>query len=222
MSAWIRFQFDSGETTLVNAAQAHFVFNPQEKRIEVHANQSLDKDKPAPVICLFVCETSEQVAAAEELVFDHLSRDQSLTLNMDVLDSHAEYLNHVTGLRMILQLLHNGSMRIPLEGEFPEQEMLAQDDEAYGSTEISQFENMLTTYLEVPADSLRRAFRKEVGDIPFEVAMDHEECQDHGFHEYWVVRTRPDRNYRFRDSYHDLAVDLIEKDGYQLGSNAVV
>ncbi len=77
---------------------------------------------------------------------------------------------------------------------------------------------MLHTYLDVPSDTLRRAYRRafedRAEDSPFGIKKDHEECPDHGFHEYWVVETRPDCNYAFRDGYTDLARSLLEKEGF--------
>jgi protein tyrosine phosphatase (PTP) superfamily phosphohydrolase (DUF442 family) len=72
---------------------------------------------------------------------------------------------------------------------------------------------MLHTYLDVPNDALRRAIKKELSGCPFDIVRDHEECEDHGFHEYWIVSTRPDSNYAFRDKFDDLAKSLIEKEG---------
>jgi hypothetical protein len=65
----------------------------------------------------------------------------------------------------------------------------------------------------VPKDTLRRAIKKEPADCPFNIVRDHEECEDHGFHEYWVVSTRADCSYAVRDKYNDLAKTLIEKEG---------
>jgi hypothetical protein len=218
MPAWIRFQFEGGESTLINADQAYFQFKPEENRIEVYSiHLPPGPENQSRPLCIYACETPEQVSAAEELVLDHVGKGQSLTVNLDVLDEHAEYLNNVHGLRMVLQLLHFGRIRIPMENEFDEQDLFDTDNQAERS-EIGQFEDMLATYLDVPGDSLRRAYRKDKGDLPFELATDHEECADHGFHEYWVVKTRPDRHYQFRDRYDDLVKSIVEKEGYDLGA----
>ena len=50
-------------------------------------------------------------------------------------------------------------------------------------------------------------------DAPFSLRKDHVECLDHGFHEYWIVETLPDRNYLFREDFSDLAKTLLESDG---------
>lgn len=217
MPAWVRFQFEAGETTLINAEQAYFVFKPEDHRIEVFPMAlppgTENAGKP---ICLYVCETPEQVTAAEELILEHAGKSQPLTINLDVLDEHAEYLNNVHGLRMVLQLLHFGRIRIPMENEFDEQDLFDTEN-GQERSEIGQFEDMLTTYLDVPDDSLRRAYRHEKGDLPFELGTDHEECVDHGFHEYWVVKTLPDRHYEFRERYNDLVKTIVEKEGFDLG-----
>jgi hypothetical protein len=214
MPTWIRFRFDSGDTTLVNADETHILFKAEEQRIEVYpATSGIGKEAPQTV-CVYTCEYPEQVTAAEELIFDALSRGQSVTLSLDALDEHAEYLNHVHGIRMVLQLLHQGTLRIPVEDGYTDEELFDNDNEENGqASEISQFENMLHTYLDVPQDTLRRAIKKEPADCPFNIVRDHEECEDHGFHEYWVVSTRPDCSYAFRDKFNDLAKTLIEKEG---------
>ncbi len=213
MATWIRFRFDNGDTTLIHAEDTHIVFKADEHRIEVYpTHPRAAKDETNPTIAVFTCEYPEQVGAAEELIFDALTRGESITISNDVLDEHAEYLNHVQGIRMVLQLLHEGSIRIPMEDGMAEEE-LEEADEDQQASEISQFENMLHTYLDVPRDTLRRAVKNGAGDSPFTLDRDHEECEDHGFHEYWVVKTRPDRNYAFRDKYDELAKSLIEKEG---------
>jgi hypothetical protein len=214
MPTWIRFRFDNGDATLVNAEQAHLLFKAEENRIEVHSTASAPgRESLGAPICVFACEYPEQVTAAEELIFDALSRAQSVTVSLDLLDEHAEYLNHVQGIRMVLQLLHQGSIRIPLEDGYTDQELFEPGDDTTQASEISQFENMLHTYLDVPKDTLQRVILKQPGDCPFNIERDHEECEDHGFHEYWVVKTRADCNYPFRDTYLDLAKSLIEKEG---------
>jgi len=215
MATWIRFHYDNGDTTLIHAEDTHLVFKAEDQRIEVfstHPQPSGKEDGAAPPIAVFTCEYPEHVTAAEELIFDALGRGQSLTISNDILDEHAEYLNHVQGIRMVLQLLHEGSIRIPMEDGMAEEELEDQEDEQQAS-EISQFENMLHTYLDVPSDTLRRAAKDGAPDSPFMLSRDHEECEDHGFHEYWVVKTRPDCNYEFRDKYNELAKSLIEKEG---------
>jgi hypothetical protein len=176
------------------------------------AGMTPGKEGTGQTICVYDCEYAEQVTAGEELIFDALSKGQSVTLSLDLLDEHAEYLNHVHGIRMVLQLLHEGSMRIPVEDGYTDEELFDNDENGQNS-EISQFENMLHTYLDVPNDALRRAIKKELSGCPFDIVRDHEECEDHGFHEYWIVSTRPDSNYAFRDKFDDLAKSLIEKEG---------
>ncbi|MEE8395769.1 MAG: hypothetical protein V3S29_06910 [bacterium] len=213
MTSWIRFRFENGDTTMVNAEEAHFVFRVEDRQIEVHAMAAtLEREGVGRPICVFPCEYSDQVAAAEELIFDAVSKGESITVNLDVLEEHAEFLNHVTGVRMVLQLLHQGNIRIPLEEGLTDGEMFDLDDTQQRS-EISQFEEMLNTYLEVPDDSLRRALDNGGMDAPFELSKDHEECEDHGYHQYWIVATRPDRNYTFRKKFDDLVKSLIEKEG---------
>ena len=221
MPSWIRFQFEAGETCLINADQAYFVFKPEEQRIEVFSlsvpNGAESSVKP---LCLYLCETSDQVTAAEEMILEAVTKAQPLTINLDALDEYAEYLNNVHGLRMVLQLIHFGRIRIPMENEFNEEDLFDLEEDQQRS-EIGQFEDMLNTYLDVPADSLRRAFREEKGDLPFTLGTDHEECVDHGFHEYWVVKTLPDRHYNFRDRYDDLVRSIVEKEGYSLDTTTV-
>ncbi|HEX7927605.1 MAG TPA: hypothetical protein VF678_08440, partial [bacterium] len=108
MPTWIRFRFDNGDTTLVNADETHILFKAEDQKIEVYPAVANAGKDPAQPICVFTCEYPEQVTAGEELIFDALSRGQSVTLSLDSLDEHAEYLNHVHGIRMVLQLLHQG------------------------------------------------------------------------------------------------------------------
>ncbi|HUJ73237.1 MAG TPA: hypothetical protein VL359_00205 [bacterium] len=222
MATWIRFRFENGDGTLINSEETHILFKAEDQRIEVYPTHPVHgQEKLSAPICVFPCEYPEQVTAAEELIFDALAKGQSVTISQEALDEHAEYLNHVHGIRMVLQLLHEGSIRIPMEDGFTEEELQDSGDEGQVS-EISQFESMLHTYLDVPQDTLRRSIAKEkgVGDSPFVLARDHEECDDHGFHEYWIVRTRPDCNYAFRDKFNDLAKSLIEKEGLDWKSAA--
>ncbi|MBI4082176.1 MAG: hypothetical protein HY423_06145 [Candidatus Lambdaproteobacteria bacterium] len=217
MSQWIRFRFEQGETMLFSADQVHVVFKPDDLRIEVYppVAPAQKREGLAQPICVFACETPDQVSAAEELIFDTLADGQSVTVSLDVLDDHAEYLNHVNGIRTILQLLHEGRIRIPVDEDFNERELFDPDKPKHES-EIGQFEEMLNTYLDVPGDTLRRAFANEGGDSPFQLLRDHEECADHGFHEYWVVATRPDRHYAFRHDYESLVKAVVEKEGLDL------
>jgi hypothetical protein len=217
MSQWIRFRFEQGETMLFSADQVHVVFKPDDLRIEVHGPVASPQKREglSQPICVFACETPDQVSAAEELIFDTLADGESVTVSLDVLDDHAEYLNHVHGIRTILQLLHEGRIRIPVDEDFNERELF-DPDKPRQESEIGQFEEMLNTYLDVPGDTLRRAFAKEGSDLPFELLRDHEECADHGFHEYWVVATRPDRHYAFRHDYESLVKAVVEKEGLDL------
>ena len=213
MASWIRFRFDNGDTALINADEAYFLFRMEEKQIEVYAMITPPgQDALTQPVCMFPCEYPDQVAAAEEMIFDAVGKGQSLTINLDVLEEHAEFLNHVTGVKMVLQLLHQGNIRIPLEEGLSDMEMF-EPDENLARTEISHFEEMLFTYLEVPDDVLRRAVLIKDKDTPFKVDRDHEECDDHGYHQYWIVATRPDRNYTFRKKFDDLVKTLIEKEG---------
>ncbi len=189
------------------------LFKVEDKRIEVfHLSRPSGQDAVGLPLLIYPCEYPDQVTAAEELIFNALSKDQSVTLSMEILDEHAEYLNNMNGLRTVLQLIHQGTLRIPMEEGILESDFFDVEDGQQRS-EISRLEEMLHTYLEVPDDSLRRAFRNEDKDIPFQLSKDHEECQDHGFHEYWIVETRPDRNYTFRKKYDDLVKSLIETEG---------
>jgi hypothetical protein len=215
MSTWIRFRYDNGDAALVNAEETHVFFKADDSRIEVLplAPQPVEGGQAVPLV-VYQCEYPDQVTAAEELIFDALSRGESVTISLDVLEEHAEYLNNVQGIRMILSLIHQGSIRIPKNEELPDKGELFEQEEEGNPSEISRFESMLHTYLDVPDDTLRRAFANGGLDSPFELKKDHEECPDHGFHEYWIVETRPDRNYIFRDSYQELVKSLQENEGY--------
>jgi hypothetical protein len=215
MATWIRFRYDNGDSALVNAEETHLFFKSDDSRIEVLPliPPQGEQGQAVPLL-VYQCEYPDQVSAAEELVFDALSRGESVTLSLDILEEHAEYLNNVQGIRMILSLVHQGSIRIPKNEELPDKDELLEQDEETNPSEISRFESMLHTYLDVPEDSLRRAFANGNADAPFELKKDHEECPDHGFHEYWIVETRPDRNYVFRDRYNDLVKSLQENEGY--------
>jgi hypothetical protein len=215
MSTWIRFRYDNGDSALVNAEETHLFFKADDSRIEVMplAVQT-GEQVPGPPVMVYQCEYPDQVAAAEELIFEALSKGDSVTISLDVLEEHAEYLNNVQGIRMILSLIHQGSIRIPKNEELPDKGELFEQDEEANPSEISRFESMLHTYLDVPEDTLRRAFANGGQDSPFDLRKDHEECPDHGFHEYWIVATRPDRNYTFRDRFNELVQSLQENEGY--------
>ena len=213
MPSWIRFRFDNGDSTLINAEEAYFSFKVENHQIEAYSMAgATERDAIGQPICVFQCEFPDQVAAAEELIFDAVNKSQSITISLDSLDEHAEFLNHISGVRMVLQLLHQGSIRIPLEEGFTDTELFESDDPQTRS-EISHFEEMLAIYLDVPEDSLRRALAQQSMDAPFQLSRDHEECDDHGYHQYWIVQTRPDRNYIFRKKFDDLVKTLIEKEG---------
>lgn len=213
MPSWIRFRFDNGDTTLVNADVAYFVFKVEERRVDVFAVMlPPGRDTMSQPICTFPCEFPDQVNAAEEMIFDAVEKGQSLTVSLEGLEEHAEFLNNVTGVRMVLQLLHQGNIRIPMEDGLTDTELFDTDD-SQPSSEISQFEEMLHTYLDVSKDTLQRTLGKKGVDTPFELAKDHEKCDDHGYHQYWIVSTRPDRNYTFRKKFDDLVKTLIEKEG---------
>ncbi|MBI3992681.1 MAG: hypothetical protein HY342_05370 [Candidatus Lambdaproteobacteria bacterium] len=215
MATWIRFLHETGDSTLINASQVLLQFHVEQRQVEVFALGAPETLKHP--VCVYTCEYPEQVTAAEELIMQALGNDQPVTISLDILDEQAEYLNHVNGMRMVLQLLHQGKVRIPVENDLSEDDLFERDPDERQS-ELSHFEEMLHTYLNVPEDALRRAYRKEGDDVPFELSQDHEECADHGFHEYWVVSARPDRNYKIRDSYDELAKSLIEKEGYGMAS----
>lgn len=214
MSTWIRFRYDNGDSALVNAEQTHLLFKSEDTRIEVLplGPQENGQSSISPLV-VYQCEYPDQVAAAEDLIFDALSSSQSLTITLDLLEDHAEHLNNVQGIRMILSLIHQGSIRIPKNEELPDKGELFEQEDEPNPSEISRFESLLHTYLDVPPDILRRAFQNGNEDSPFEIKKDHEECPDHGFHEYWIVETRPDRNYAFRDNFDELATSLQEKEG---------
>jgi len=214
MPTWIRFRYDNGDAAVVNAEETHFFFKSEDARIElVPVDQQPEQQGSLTPLIVFPCEYPDQVVAAEELIFDALSQGQSLTLSLDLLDEHAEYLNNVQGIRMILSLIHQGSIRIPKNEELPDKGELFEQEEEGNPSEISRFESMLHTYLDVPIDTLRRAFSNGGMDSPFGIRKDHEECPDHGFHEYWIVETRPDRNYTFREGFDNLAKSLLDKEG---------
>ena len=214
MSTWIRFRYENGDSAVVNAEETHLLFKSEDHRIEVlplHPRQ--DKAGAFEPILVYPCEYPDQVAAAEELIFEALNKGESVTISMDFLEEQAEYLNNVQGIRMILSLIHQGSIRIPKNEELPDKGELYEQEEEDQPSEISRFESMLHTYLDVPPDTLRRAFSNGTQDAPFELRKDHVECPDHGFHEYWIVETRPDRHYSFRDDFDDLAKSLLENEG---------
>jgi len=218
MPTWIRFRYDTGDTTLVNAEETHMMFKLEDPRIEiVSARPDMTSEGTIAPLCVYPCEYPEQVSAAEDLIFDALSKQQSLTITLDLLEEHAEHLNNIQGIRMVLTLIHQGSIRIPRNEELPDTGELFEQEEEHQPSEISRFESMLHTYLDVPADTLRRAYRHSFQDkkedSPFGIKMDHEECPDHGFHEYWIVETRPDCSYAFRDSFTELA-STLEGEGF--------
>ncbi|MCZ6644927.1 MAG: hypothetical protein O7B79_01685 [SAR324 cluster bacterium] len=213
MASWIRFRFENGDSTLVNADESYFVFKSEERQIEVYSVRALPgREVLSTPICVYTCDYPDQVSAAEELIFEALGKGQHLTLSLEYLDEQAEYFNHVTGVRMVLQLLHQGTLRIPMEDGLTDGEMFDREDSQQHS-EISQFEEMLHTYLDVPDDTLRRAIGEQSKDVPFGLSRDHDECPDHGYHQYWIVETRPDRSYNFRHKYDDLVKTLIEREG---------
>ena len=215
MATWIRFRFDNGDAALVNAEETHIFFKSDESRIEVVPLTGTEAETPGTTpLLVFQCEYGDQVSAAEELIFDALSKGVSVTISLDLLDEHSEHLNNVQGIRMILSLIHQGSIRIPKDEELEDRGELFEGDEEQDPSEISRFESMLHTYLDVPEDTLRRAFQNGGQDSPFLLRKDHEECPDHGFHEYWIVETLPDRNYAFRDHFADLVHSLQEHEGY--------
>ena len=148
MATWIRFRYDNGDTTLIHAEDTHLVFKAEDQRIEVFPTRpTATKEEAAPQpIAVFTCEYPEQVTAAEELVFDALARGQSLTISNDILDEHAEYLNHVQGIRMVLQLLHEGSIRIPME------DGMAEEGVADPATEVSIFCTLFSVICPLSSD----------------------------------------------------------------------
>jgi len=220
MGSWIRFLHENGDSTLVNGDQCYFYFNTQQPQVEVFSAVATPATGTGPVpICVFACDDVEQVAAAEDMILQAATSNQPVTISLDTLDEQADYLNHISGLRMVLQLLHQGHIRIPIESEYSEHDLFDRDPE-HRPSELSQFEEMLYTYLNVPADALRRAYEDKGDDAPFKLSQDHEECPDHGFHEYWVVAARPDRHYTIREHYNDLARTLIDKEGYALGADS--
>lgn len=214
MASWIRFRFDNGDSTLINGDEAYFVFKSEQRQIEVYITRpTAGTDNMAAPVCIYPCEYADQVTAAEELIFEAVGNGQPLTLSLEYLDEQADYLNNINGVRMVLQLLHQGSLRIPMEDGLTDNEMFDRDFPQQRS-EISQFEEMLHTYLEVPDDTLRRAIQEKARDAPFELSRDHDECPDHGYHQYWIVETRPDRSYNFRRKFDDLVKTLMEREGF--------
>lgn len=213
MPTWIRFRYENGDSALVNAEETHMLFKSEDNRIDVlPTNPERGAESGFKPICVYQCEYPDQVAAAEELIFDALGKGLSLTISLDLLDEHAEYLNHVQGIRMVLSLIHQGSIRIPRNEELQDKSEFFEQDESSNPSEISRFETMLHTYLDVPVDTLRIAYKRNFEDLKedslFGITKDHEECPDHGFHEYWIVKTRPDCQYAFRDLYTELAKNL--------------
>lgn len=214
MPTWIRFRYENGDSAVVNAEETHLLFKSEDTRIEVlPLNPQQNKQGDFSPLLVYPCEYPDQVAAAEEIIFEALNKGQSVTITLDYLEEQAEHLNNVQGIRMVLSLIHQGSIRIPKNEELPDKGELFEQEEESQPSEISRFESMLHTYLDVPEDSLRRAFSNGAHDSPFGLHKDHEECPDHGFHEYWIVETRPDRNYTFRDHFDDLAKSLLETEG---------
>lgn len=214
MASWIRFRFDNGDSTLINGDEAYFVFKSEERRIEVYVTRpDPGRDSMAVPVCVYTCEYADQVTAAEELIFEAVNKGQPLTLTLDYLDEQAEYYNNINGVRMVLQLLHQGSLRIPMEEGLTDNEMFDRDFPQQRS-EISQFEEMLHTYLDVPEDTLSRAVLEKSRDAPFGLSRDHDECPDHGYHPFWIVETRADRSYNFRKKFDDLVKTLMEREGF--------
>ena len=219
MASWIRFRFENGDSTMINGDDAYFVFKSEERRIEVYVTRpTAGQDSMVLPVCIYPCEYVDQVAAAEELIFDAVNKGQPLTLSLDFLDEQAEDFNNINGVRMVLQLLHQGSLRIPMEDGLTDNEMFDRDIPQQRS-EISQFDEMLHTYLDVPDDTLRRAVLEKSKDAPFGLSRDHDECPDHGYHQYWIVETRPDRSYNFRKKYDDLVKTLMEREGFSWQGN---
>ena len=213
MPTWIRFRYENGDSALVNAEETHIFFKSEETKIELLPVTPFQGREAKTPLCVFTCDYPEQVMAAEEIIFDALSKQQSVTITLDQLDEHADYLNNVQGIRTILSLIHQGSIRIPKNEDFPEQGQPFNQESESDPSEISRFESLLFTYLDVPEDILRRALDNG-SDAPFSLREDHEECPDHGFHEYWIVETRPDRNYAFREKFDELARSLQDKEGF--------
>ena len=225
MPTWIRFRHDNGNSTLINAEDVLLSFKAEEPyRIEVQALHAAQTEKSKPLL-VYTCEHMEQVYAAEDLIFEALSQQHSVTLTLDGLEEHAEHLNHVDSIRMVLNLIHHGSIRIPVSYDYPQgEELFLSEEDPDNPSQIRQLEQILHTYLDAPEDCLRRAYKRPeaiksehpVEDCPFKVVWDHEECEDHGFHEHWQVFTLPDRDYRFREAYQALTQSVADKEGFQL------
>ncbi len=223
MPVWMRFRYENGNSSVCNAEDVILHFKVEEPyQVEVQA-LSLAEAAKNKITFVYPCANMEQVYAAEDLIFQALNESQSVTITLEGLEEHAEHLNHIYSIRMVLNLLHHGSLRVPVSYDYPQGEELFMDEDGENSSEIRQFERMLHTYLEAPENCLRRAYRRAeqknqpVGeDCPFRIVWGHEECEDHGFHEHWQVFTLPDRNYHFREGYQTIAHSVAEKEGFQL------
>ncbi len=221
MSIWIRFRCENGDCFLANAEQTHLFFKTDPAEISIlPAGQTDAFGQKIQPLYVFNCENSEQVHAAEDLIFEALCHQKSVTISLEVLDEHAEYLSHVHGIRMVLELIHQGSIRIPVNVDIPQEKELFMPEDDHEESEIKQFERILSTYLHVPSDVLREAWKLKAqinkdSNIHFTIQWDLEDCSEHGAHEYWKVCTLPDRSYRFREDYNQLATDLVRKEGYR-------
>ena len=219
MPTWIRFRCDNGDSFLANAEQTHMFFKVEPCEIEILPAAPTESFGQRPkALFTFPCEFPEQVHAAEDLVFDALCQGKSITLNLENLEEHADYLSHVHGISMVLSLIHQGFIHIPVNADIPQEDELFLPEEDSEKSEIKQFERILHTYLDVPSDVLRHAWKnrsKTDTQSLFSLNWDYENCPDHGSHEYWNVSTLPDHSYCFRESYNELARDLVRKEGYQ-------
>lgn len=220
MATWIRLRYENGDSLIIDAGETYLHFQVEQQRIELRAlrptEQAWTEENP---LCVYPCENADQVHAAEDLIFEALCASKSITISLDILEHHAEYLEHVHGIRTVYSLLHQGSIRVPVSEELPQGEDLTRPEkEGERLSEIREFEQMLHTYLEETGeDVLRQAYqqrmRKRGSATPFRVVWDHEECAEHGFHEYWCVYTQADRHYAFREHFRELARDVVEKEG---------
>ena len=147
MPVWIRFRYENGNSSMCNAEDVVLHFKVEDPyQVEVHALNPSEGAGRKPLF-VYPCDSMEQVCAAEDLIFESLNQAHSTTLTLEGLEEHAEHLNHICGIRMVLNLLHHGSLRIPVSYDYPQGEELFMDEDESNPAEIRQFEHMLHTYL---------------------------------------------------------------------------
>ena len=220
---WIRFVHQEGRSTLLHAHQVYFTFESAKRRVLVYAQRG-GAPQANSLICTYLCELEDHVTAAESLIMQGIAQKQPLTISAETLEEHAEFLSEANSMQAVLELLHQGQLRFPIENENCEDDLLGEAPDG-GTTEIREFEQLLHTYLHVPADVLRQAIqpsnpRSTTTTLPtdrlFSVKQDHEYCKEHGYHEFWVVSSQPDRHYAIREQYQELARRVCEQENLHL------